>query len=187
MDVGEQQRERRCALGRRRDDDRVAALERVDDVVRGCSRRIGRRRDRADDSDGPRDLHEARLRRLRDHAHRPDPGKVAQHPHRLAPILGDLVGDVAKPGVADGNFRERAVVLGIDDRPADGSHDFVDLVLCRRIEGRLCGARSRDQRADDRRSVAHHGKLILATHSAGPYSTLIFASRITYSHCCSSS
>src|SRR5207248_3158997 len=138
-------------------------------------------------SDGPRDLYESRFRLLRDHAHRSGSGEIAQQSHGLAPILGDLVGNVAKPRVADGSFRERAIVLRIDDRPADGGDDFIDFLLGGGIERGLRDTRPRNHRADDRRSVAHHGKLILATHSAGPYSTLIFASRITYSHCCSSS
>ena len=59
VDELEQARERRGSLGRRREDDRVAPLERVQDVVGGRRRRIGRRGDRGDDADRPRDLDRA--------------------------------------------------------------------------------------------------------------------------------
>ena len=96
----EQQRERRRALGRRREDDRVAALERVDDVVGRRRAGIGRRRDRGDDADGPRDLDQPAPAILRDDADRLRAAQVAQQAERLAPVLGDLVVDVAEPGVA---------------------------------------------------------------------------------------
>ncbi len=92
MHVLEQQRERGGAFRRRRHDDRVAAFERVDDVVRGRRSRIGRRRDRRDDADRPRDLDQPAPRVLVDDAHRFRAAEVAQEADRLAAVLGDLVG-----------------------------------------------------------------------------------------------
>ena len=60
----EQQRQRRLAFRRRRENDRVAPLERIEDVVRRRGAGIRRRRDRRNDADGPRDLREA-ARRVR--------------------------------------------------------------------------------------------------------------------------
>ena len=57
VDVAKQQRQRRCPLGRRRDDDGISSLERIDDVIGRCGGRIGRWRDRADDTDRAGDFH----------------------------------------------------------------------------------------------------------------------------------
>src|SRR5204862_3347244 len=84
---------------------------------------------------------------------------------------GDLVGDIAEPRVAHRALRERVIVRGIYDGPAGGRNELVDLHLRPAIDCALGSACACDEIADDHE--AHSG--------------VIFASRITYSHCFSSS
>ena len=140
-----------CALRRRRDDDRVAALERVDDVVRRRRAGIGRRRDRGDHADRPRDLDRARARGSS--AMTPTdfaPAQVAQQADRLAAVLRDLVGDVAEAGVAHGELGQRAVARRLDDRPAGGGRRPRRRAPASRSRYARCAARARaTQRRDD--------------------------------------
>ena len=53
--------------------------------------------------------------------------EIAQQAHRLAAVLGDLVGDVAEAGVAHGELGQRAVARRLHDRPAGGGDQLVDL------------------------------------------------------------
>ena len=151
LGVHEFQQQRQCRLSfrRRREDDRVAPLERIDDVVRRRRAGIGRRRDRRDDADRPRDLDEAARGVRADDAHRLRALEIAQQADRLAPVLRDLVGDVTQPGVAHRAFGERAVAAGLHDRPRGGGHRFVDALLRPGLELALRGAGPRDERGCD--------------------------------------
>jgi hypothetical protein len=179
--VVEQQRERRLALGRRRDDDRVAALERVQDVVRRRRARIRRRRDGGDDADRARDLDEAACRSS---LITPTDSRRAGRAEadRLAPVLRDLVGDVAHAGVANRKLGERAVssgstmaqaaaVTASSTRP--GVH----------VSNSRCAARARSTSAATASSCA----LGAGAFKARPHSGLIFAVLMTTSHFASSS
>ena len=101
MDEADQPLARAPALRRRGDDHRVAALERVDDLVRGRRRRVGRRRHRADHADWPRDLDDALRLVDGDHADRLRAAQVAQKAERLAMVLAHLVFDVADARAAE--------------------------------------------------------------------------------------
>ena len=120
---------------------------------------------------------EAALAILGDDADRSRAREVAQQADRLAPVLGDLVGDVAEAGVAHGELGQRAVARGLDDRPAGGGHELVDARLVAAVDRALRGARARDQRGDLAPRVARMRSACIRAHSG-----LIFASRITYSH-----
>ena len=74
------------------------------------------------------------------------PAQIAQQAHRLAPVLGDLVGDVAEAGVAHRALGERAIARRLDDRPAGGGDQLVDPLLRPAVERALRGARARDER-----------------------------------------
>ena len=114
----DQLRARAPALRRGRDDHRVAALERVDDLVGRRRARVGRRRDGAHHADRPRDLDDALGLVDRDHADRLRALQVAQQAERLAVVLADLVVDVADAGRLDRELGQRAVACRLDDRPA---------------------------------------------------------------------
>ena len=174
--VVDQPRERRRALRRRGEHDRVARLQCVDDVVRRRGARVGRRRDRGDDARRPRDLDQAPLAVLGDDAGGADPREVAQEAHRLAPVLGDLVGDVAHAGVAHRQLGERAIARRLDDRPRRRDGELVGARLVAAVDRPLRRARAGDEGPD----VVAHARCVRA--AGGPpraHSGVILASRIT--------
>ena len=116
--VLEQQRAGAPALGRRRDDHRVAALERVDDLVGRRRRRVGRRRDRADHADRPRDLDDAARRSSAMTPTDCAPCRSRSRPSVLRWFLRILSSTWPMPGVGDRELGERAVAPRLDDGPA---------------------------------------------------------------------
>ena len=142
---GEQQRAGAVALRGGGDDDRVAAFQRVDDVVRGRRSRVGRGHDRRHHAHGSRDLGDAPLRVFRDDAGGFRTLQVAQQSQRFPMVLGHLVGNGAQAGVLDRELGQRLVALGIHDRPARCGRRLVELRLRRALENLLRGARARDQ------------------------------------------
>ena len=149
MHILQQQRGRRPALGRRGHDDGIAALERVDDLVGGRRARIGGRRNRRDHAHRPRNLDDAQVRILRDHADRLCALEVTQQAHGLALVLGELVRHVAQARVVDCEFGQAPVVLRLDDGPARGGDDLIDPHLVVALVHPLGRARARDQCTDD--------------------------------------
>jgi hypothetical protein len=67
---------------------------------------------RGDNTDRARDFDETAINVFADDAHRLCALEIAQQAQRLAMILGDLVGDVAKPGVAHGELGQRTIARG---------------------------------------------------------------------------
>ena len=141
----EQKRGGRPALGRRREDHRVAALERIDDLVGRCRARIGRRRDRGHDAYGARNLDDPESRVFGNHPDRLRALEVAQQAHRLTLVLDDLVGDVSEARVTHRKLGETPVVLRLDDRPACRGDDFVDLRLVVALVESLRHSRALDE------------------------------------------
>jgi hypothetical protein len=174
--VVDEQGERRRALRRRREDDRVAGLQPVDDVVRRRGAGVGRRRDRGNDAHRPRDLDQAALAILGDDACRADPREVAQEAHRLAPVLGELVGGVAHAGVAHRQFGERTIARRLDDRPGGRDRELVGASLVATVDLALRSARPGDERSD---LGAHPRRVLAEGRAAIAHSGVIFASRIT--------
>ena len=120
VDVAQQHVAGRDALGRGREHDGIAAFQRVDDIVGGGRRRVGRGYHGADHPDGAGDLGDAGGPVVADHAVGFHPGDVAHQAQCLAVVLGDLVGHVAKPGRFDRQFGQGAVARGFHDRPCGG-------------------------------------------------------------------
>jgi hypothetical protein len=75
--------------------------------------------------------------------------QVAKQAHRLATVLRDLVGDVAKTGVANRELRELAIARRLDERPAGRGRRLVGLRLRPAVRDRIRRAGARDQRRDD--------------------------------------
>ena len=96
------------------------------------------------------------------------PREIAQQAHRLAPVLGDLVGDVAEAGVAHGAARPAR-----DCAPARRSPSAAAVTSsstrCLRpvVERALRGARPRDERGDDRVRCGACGHSRLIARSFG--------------------
>jgi hypothetical protein len=141
------------AQPRRRDDCRVAAFQRVDDLVGRRRAGVGRRRDRANDADRPRDLDDSGRREIGDHADRLRAVQVTQQAERLAVVLRDLVGDVADAGVGDRELGERTVAGRLDDRPAGRGDQLVDAGLVVALGEALRRAGAPHQIADARRHL----------------------------------
>ena len=83
--------------------------------------------------------------------------EIAQQADRLAPVLGDLVRDIAQPGVAHGDFRERPVAAGLDDGPRRGGHGLVHALLIPGLEVSAARRAPRDERGHQR-PPAHRRK-----------------------------
>ena len=101
VNVVDQHRAGRLSLRRWRDDDRIAALERIDDLVGRRRARIRRWRDRGHHASRPRNLDQP-FRRIRaDDSDRLRALQITHQAERLAMVLRDLVLDVAQAGVGD--------------------------------------------------------------------------------------
>ena len=114
---------------RRRDDDRIAALERHHGFVDGRRLRVRRGRDGRDDTDGLRPLHETLLGDLLDDARGLRAQQIAQRAEGFALVLDDLTLDIADAGHLDGQFRIAARRLGLVDGPRERGDSFVDAGL----------------------------------------------------------
>jgi hypothetical protein len=145
IDVADQRGAGRGALGRGRDDHRIAALERVDDLVGRRGAGVGRGRDRRHHADRARDLDDAALRVLGDDADALRALEVAQQAQGLAVVLGDLVLDHAEARVAHRHFGQRPVAAGFHDGPAGGRDHRIDAGLVPGFVATLRGARRLDQ------------------------------------------
>ena len=146
----EQQRQRGLALGRWGEDDRVATLERVDDVVGGRRARVGRWRDCGNDTDRARYFNQPAIGIAVDHTHGLRALQITQQSHRLAPILGNLVCDIAESGGGNCKFGQRAIALRRDDCPCGRGDSFIDGVLTPPFVLALRGTGAGNQRCDDR-------------------------------------
>ena len=109
MRILQEQRQRRLTLWRWRQDNRVAAFQRIEDVIGRRCTRIGRRRNGGDYADWTCNLDQAALMILADDANRFRTVEIPHQPERLAMILGDLVRDIAKAGVTHRQFSQRTV------------------------------------------------------------------------------
>ena len=145
VDVLKQARAGGPAFGRRRHDHRVAALERVDDFVGRCGRRVGGRRNGANHAHRAGDLGNAGGRVLVDHAHRFGALQVAQQAKGLAVVFAHLVGHVADAGVGHGQLGQSLVARGLDDGPAGRGHQLVHAGLVVAVGNVLGGAGARHQ------------------------------------------
>ena len=173
MDELQQQRERRMPFRRRRQDDRVAPLHRVDDVVGGRRGGVRRRRDRCDDADRARDFDQAARRIVRDDAHRPRAMQITQ---RGRSSCGDSWRSCRRR--CQVRYRARRVRPARDcatarRSPTGGHHGLVGLRLRPAVGDGLRGARAFDQLANDggRVSLLPDGRLhasILLTRPPWP-------------------
>ena len=148
MYVADQRGAGRVAFRRRRQNHRIAALQRIDDVVGGGGAGIGRRHDGRDDAHRAGDLRDAGVRVFRDYAGSLRIFEIAHESERLAVILDDLVGDVAQPGVLDCQLGKRAVARGFHDCPRRRGGNFIELRLRILLKCRLRGARALHQRGN---------------------------------------
>ena len=150
VDECDQTRAGAPSLGRRSDDDGVAAFERIDDLVGRCGARICRRCDGANHADRSRDFNHPLGRVFADHANRLCSVEVAQKAEGLAVVFAHLVLDIADAGIGDGALCEFAVARGFDDRPARRRDQRIDAQLVIAIGDPLRRARARHQIADHR-------------------------------------
>jgi len=79
--------------------------------------------------------------------------QIAQQPHRLAPVLRDLVRHVTQARVAYRDFGKCPVARRLDDRPAGGGHDLIGALLRPFVGDQLRRTRAPDELANDRRRL----------------------------------
>jgi hypothetical protein len=78
---------------------------------------------------GPRNFDKTAFRVFGNDTYRPDALEVPQQSECLAEILGDLVVDIAEPGIPHRHLREVSVAARFHDGPPSSEDGFVDLLL----------------------------------------------------------
>ncbi len=122
-------------FGMRREDHRVAGLEREHAVAHRRHDRVGDRCNGTDHAHWLRDERQIRLGVLADDAARLLVLEVVPDDAGLALLLEHLVLVVADAGLVDGHSRQHLrIVVNV---LADVSYDSIDLLLSERLEGRL--------------------------------------------------